>query len=193
MNDVDTIGVVREHRWIKADEQAKRLEADGCRIIVTLNGGKRLKEVTRAELSKRTRPGTVLKFVHMFLLADPKKRYAVAIKGDLIAWVRQLVDQRGALIKDVDTGLTTEKPEHRRAIMALAFEQIGLSRKGAKSAMNGRRMKGRQMLTFTPEQMKDAKAAWRNVKDYPRWEDVAPVLPEKFTTARAYKLWGKRF
>jgi hypothetical protein len=192
MNDVDTIGVVREHRWIKADEQAKRLEADGCRIIVTLNGGKRLKEVTRAELSKLTRPGTVLKFVHAFLLADPRKRYATAIKGDLIAWVRQLVDQRGGIIKDVDTGLTTERPEHRRAVLALAFEQIGLSRKGAKSAMNGRRMKGRQMLTFTSEQMKDAKAAWRNVKDYPTWSDVAKALPEKFTTARAYKLFGKR-
>jgi hypothetical protein len=200
MNDVDTIGVVREHRWAKAEVQVKRLEADGCRIIVTLAGGKRLNQVTREELAKLTRPGTVLKVVYAFLLADPRKRFALAMRTDLASVMDTLTKKRGGILKDVDTGLTTEKPEHRRAIVAVANEQIGLSCKGARSAVNGQKKKGRAMVDFTPNQMKEAKSIWRNMKDYPTWDAAAAALREittergdPFTTARAYKLWQGRY
>jgi hypothetical protein len=76
--------------------------------------------------------------------------------------------------------------------MALAEDQIGRSNKGLKSALNGAKSKGRPMASFTPMELKDAKATWRNVKDYPTWETAQLGLPKGFTTARAYKLWGKR-
>lgn len=187
----DKIGVVRQHRWINASEQ-ERILRDRCRIVVSLGGGK-AKLVTLAELAKLTRPGTVVELVHVFLLADPKrKRMAGGMKADLKAAVALLVDKRQGVISDAETGLTTETPGHRKAIMALAEDQIGRSNKGLKSALNGAKSKGRPAADFTPAELKDAKAAWRNMKDYPTWGDVAKALPEGFTTARAYKLFGKR-
>jgi hypothetical protein len=42
--------------------------------------------------------------------------------------------------------------------VAVANEQIGLSCKGARSAVNGQKKKGRAMVDFTPNQMKEAKS-----------------------------------
>lgn len=187
----DKIGVVRHHRWLSAAEQEKIL-AERCRIVVSLGGGK-AKAVTLDELAKLTRPGTVIELVHVFLLADPrKKRIVGGMKADLKAAIAKLVDKRGGVIVDVDAGLTTEKAGHRQALMALAEDQIGRSNKGLKSALNGAKSKGRPVEKFDAYELKNAKAVWRNVKDYPTWPDAAAAMPEGFTTARAYKLWGKR-
>jgi hypothetical protein len=192
MNDSQhRIGVVRHHRWLSATEQ-ERILTERCRIVVSLGGGK-AKLVTLDELAKLTRPGDVIELVHVFLLADPRKKHVVGgMKANLKAAIALLVDKRQGIISDADTGLTTETPGHRKAIMALAEDQIGRSNKGLKSALNGAKSKGRPMASFTPMELKDAKASWRNVKDYPTWGDVAKALPEGFTTARAYKLFGKR-
>jgi hypothetical protein len=187
----DKIGVVRHHRWISASEQEKIL-GQRCRIVVSLGGGK-AKAVTLDELAKFTRPGTVIELVHVFLLADPRKKNVKGgMKASLAAAIALLVDKRGGVISDVDAGLTTEKAGHRKAMMALAEDQIGRSNKGLRSALNGAKSKGRPAEKFHAAELKNAKAAWRNVKDYPTWGDVAKALPEGFTTARAYKLFGKR-
>lgn len=76
---------------------------------------------------------------------------------------------------------------------------VGRQRQGLKSAAISTARKGTPQADFTPAQLKDAKAIWRNVKDYPTWPDAAKALAlivspngQKFTTARAYKLFGKR-
>jgi hypothetical protein len=191
MSTDDTIGVVHEHRWCKPAEQVKRLEADGCRIIVSLGGGK-AKPVTFDELVKLSRAGTVLKFVHVMFLSDLRKRGAKAVRASFIAREKKLVDGRGAILKDLDSQLTTEHPGHRKAILALTDDLIVRHGQGAKTAAVNQARRGRSITTFTADQMRDAKAVWRNVKDYPRWEDAAEALPEKFTVARAHRLWGKR-
>jgi hypothetical protein len=191
MSNDDTIGVVHEHRWCKPAEQVKRLEDDGCRVIVSLGGGK-TKQVTFDELLKLSRDGTVLKFVHVMFLADVRKKGAKAVRASYRAREKKLIEERGAVLKDLDSGLTTEQPGHRKAILALTDDLIARHAQGAKSAAVGQARKGRPLLTFTEQQMKDAKAVWRNLKDYPTWETAAEALPEKFTVHRAHRMWGKR-
>jgi hypothetical protein len=198
MSNDDTIGVVRAHRWVNPTEQARRLEADGCRIIVSLEGGKH-KLVTRDELLRLARTGTVLKFVHAMLLANVKARGAKAIRADYRKWEKRFVEERGAVVKDLESGLTTEQPGHRKAIVALTDDLIARHAQGFKSAAISTARKGTPQADFEPSHFKEAKAIWRNVKDYPTWPDTVAPLAEivspngqKFTTARAYKLFGKR-
>jgi len=198
MSTEDIICVVRQHRWISADEQAKRFRESGeCRIIVSLGGGRRIKEVTRSDLERFARDGTVFRFVYAFLLADPL-RYVIAMRSDFEHAVRRL-EKRGGAVEDLDSGLSTADEGHRRALMALAVHMIGRDRQGAHSAKNGKKQKGRPLADFTAAQLKEAKAIWRNVKDHPTWFDAGVALAEivspngeKFTTARAHRLWQGR-
>lgn len=184
----DRIGVTRQHRWISADKQAERLKPR-CPKVVSLAGGSS-RVIEREDLERLARPGTVIEFVHAFLLADPKrKRVRGGMKADFRAALERL-EKRGAVVVDVDGQICSRK--HRRALLALADSDIGRSNQGLKSATNGTRSKGRPKHTPTAEELKDAKAAWRNVKDYPTWDDVKPALPEGFTVYRAHKLWGPR-
>lgn len=198
MSENDHIGVIRPHRWISADAQRERLEADGCRIIVALAGKK--ETCTREELEKLTRPSSVIKFVHAFLLADPRRRRSQGgLKADFLAALKRLTDKppagRGGTLKDVATGLTTANPEHRRVIIASANDQITRDGKGLKSALNGARNRGRQAIDLNKDQLRDAKAIWRNLVDYPEWQDADAGLKTvhpKFTRYRAHRLWGPR-
>jgi hypothetical protein len=68
--------------------------------------------------------------------------------------------------------------------------------KGARSAAISDARKGRPQASFTPDQRKDAKAIWRNLKDYPTWQDAEKALAkiadsagDSFTPAKAFKLW----
>lgn len=180
---------------MKAEDQAKRLEDDGARIVVSLGGGKKLKQVSRDELVRLTRPGTVLKFVWLFLLADPTKRPADAIRLDLTKWMRRIIEGCGATIKDVDTGLYTTNLQHRKAIVAVADDMITRHRQGKQSAANSEARRGRPLVYFSDAQKKEAKAIWRNTKDFPKWEDVQreyDALIPGFTIHRAFKAWKGR-
>ncbi len=190
---VDKIGVVRDHRWIKADQQLAVLEPR-CRVVVSLGGGK-AREVSRDDLVRLLRPGSVVECVHAFLLADPRKRrLAGGMKADLRAALA-LLEKRGATVADVDSGLTTAKEGHKRAMLALADQQIGRSNRGLRSALNGERSRGRPHTTFSAQQIKDAKAIWRNIKDFSDWRSAQKAFDREvpgFTTARAFKLWKGR-
>lgn len=184
----DKIGVTREHRWIKVARQAELLKPRN-RIVVSLGGGD-LPQVTREDLERLVREGTELEFVHAFLLADPRrKKMAGGLRADFRAALARL-EKRGAKIVDVDGQICSGK--HKRALLALADADIARSNRGAKSATNGARSRGRQQAEFTAEQTKEARAVWRNLKDYPEWDDAAGALPDGFTVHRAYKLWGPR-
>lgn len=199
MNAVDIIGVVREHRWQSADAQAKQLRASGCSRIVTLGGGsKRLPEFARKELLRAAREGTTFRLVYAFLLYDPKKRGAGAARDDLEATVDAIV-RKGAAIECLFGELTTAKPGQRTALVAMAREMIGRDKQGAKSAANGKRQKGRQLVEFTKEQIEKARTIWRDTVEYPTWPDARKALAEivtakgeKFTADRAHKLWPLR-
>lgn len=188
---MDKIGVVRDHRWIRADEQAARL-APRCRVVVSLGGGK-VKQVDRNALVKLARPGTVIELCHAFLLAEPRrKRLSGGMRKDFRAALAAL-EKRGAQVFDLDTGIGSDR---RKALLAVVDIDIGRSNRGKHSALNGAKStKGRKPKDFTAQQLRDAKAVWRNVKDYPAWEDVALEFERSvpgFTTARAHRLWGGR-
>jgi hypothetical protein len=198
MSENDNIGVIRPHRWISAEAQRKRLEADGCRTIVALDGKK--DTATREELVKLTRETTTIKVVHAFLLADPKRRRLKGgLKADFLSVLKRLICKppggRGGTVKDVASGLTTADKEHKRMIIAGANDHITRDGKGLKSALNGARNRGRQRVDFTPEQLRAAKAVWRDLVEYPSWEAADKGLADvhkDFTRYRAHRLWGPR-
>ena len=73
--------------------------------------------------------------------------------------------------------------------------------RGRNSAANGRKnkSKGRSMVEFTPDQLREAKRIWRDTVEYPTWEAARDALAEivtekgeKFTTDRARRLWKSR-
>ncbi len=151
----DKIGVVRDHRWVKAVEQHRRLEAEGCRGIVEIDGKKN--PVHQSDIIKMACPGRVFALAHAFLLADPKGRNRRGgVKADFDAVLKALTD-KGAIVKDMETGLTTETAEHRRAVMAVSYSHIARSNQGLKSALNGTRSRGRPKEWADP---KDRKIIW---------------------------------
>lgn len=199
MEKNDTIGVIRSHRWIGAERQRARLEAEGVRIIVALDGKK---AIERVSLEKLTRPGTVVKFVNAFLLADPKAaRKKGGTFGDFLAAMKRLVCKRpggreGVLV-DLETGLSTDDPAKKRALIAVVKDQLARSGKGAKSAINGLKNtnRGRPKADFSGDELKQFKAIWRDTVEYPTWDDADAAFKEinpKFTKWRANKLWPER-
>lgn len=193
MNDVtDKIGVVRDHRWMRAPEQIALLR-ERCPKVLTLGGGGIL-VATREDLVRFARPGTVFEFVHAFLLADPKrKRSKGGMKEDFRVALAML-EKRGAYVADVDGGVCSGK--QRKALLALVDSDLARHNRGARSATNGTRSKGRQEADFTVEQKKEAKSIWHNPIDFKTWKAAGEALAEivspngqKFTVDRANKLW----
>lgn len=190
--NTDRIGVVRQHRWLSADKQAELLR-ERCRKIVSLGGGK-LPQVEREDVEKLARPGTAIELVHSFLLADPKrKRTRGGMKADFRSALERL-EKRGAVVVDVDAGICSGK--HRRAMLALVDKDIARSNQGAKSATNGALSRGRPTYEPTRDELKAAKAIWRDLIDHPEWSDADKALREqvnpRFTAWRAYDEWGGR-
>lgn len=175
----DAIGFIRPHGRISEKLQRAALTEDGVKGIVD----------DRSAIERMACHGRVFKVRHLFLFADPKARKRGGWRKDLMAFMGR-VEDKGAIIKDVDLQLTTEKPSHRSAMLLQAIEQLASN--GRTVHLKGKRT-GRKATAFDAAALRDAKSAWRNVKDYPTWEAVAKALPEGFTTARAYKFFGKRF
>lgn len=188
---MDKIGVVRDHRWFKADEQAARL-APRCRVVVSLGGGK-VKQARLEDLAQWCRPGTVVELVHAFLLAEPRrKRLSGGMRSDFRKALAML-EKRGARVFDLEADVGSGQ---RKALLAVVDADIGNSNRGRQSSLNGHKSKrGRKAAHFTAQQIKEAKAIWRNTKDYPDWEAAQAAFDAEvdgFTTARAFKLWQGR-
>jgi len=187
MQHSDAIGVVREHRRLKAKGQKERLLRDGVRDVLEI-GGK--SGHTREDLERLIRGGTVVKLVHTFLLADPSsKRKAGGRRKDLLDAMAR-IEKRGGTIKDVDSGLTTANNEHRYALIALATEQLARDGRGLRSHINGRL--GRPVKTFPPEHWAKAEAVWNN-RRLKTWEDTrAPLKALDLTPREAWRKFGPR-
>ena len=189
MDDLDAIGVVRRHRRFTVAGQRKRLEDDGCRKIIEL--GWKQSQPSQDDLARLVRPGTVVKFVHTFLLADPRAAKRVGGKRKNLLDAMAAIEKRGGTIKDVDSGLSTANAEHRYALVALACDQLARDGKGIRSRANGMVRKGRPVRVWTPEQWADAKSAWESRK-LKTWDDVRAMLPEGMSLWRAYRAFGAR-
>jgi hypothetical protein len=153
----DKIGVVRDHRWIKASEQRKRLEAEGCRGILDIGG-----TATRADVVKMACHGRLFVLVYAFLLGEPKARSKKGgLKADLAAIFKEL-GKRGAAVKDMETGLTSQTPEHSKAILAVSYAHIARSNQGLKSNLNGAKSKGRPSVWSDPKVRKIIWDEWHS-------------------------------
>lgn len=141
----DTIGVVRDHRWMRAAEQKRHLQ-ELNRVTITIGdstgrnhyGGYALEDLIRL-----TRSGTVIQLMYAFLLANPtRKRVKGGLRGEFER-VLKLLEKRGGIVRDVLTGLSTETKDKRRALILSVSDQIRRSSQGRSSEENGKRSKGR--------------------------------------------------
>lgn len=143
----DTIGLARDHRWMRLEEQRARLKLV-CRVVVTMgdskgrDSGKRSPH-TVEDLERLTRPDTVIQLMYAFLLADPtKKRMRGGLRTEFERTLKRL-EKRGGIVRDVLTGLSTETKERRRALLLAVKDQIKRSGQGRHSEENGKLSKGR--------------------------------------------------
>lgn len=190
--------MVREHRWISADEQIAMLK-DDCRMIVSLDGGTKVHKVDRERLIKMAHAERSVRLVHAFFLADPAVRGLPQAKADFRSTLKLLVEKRGAIVECMSGELSTAKPGQLRAMIALGEKMLGRSRQGAKSAENGKQ--GNQEAEFSEAAWTDAKAIWRDLIEYPHWPDCVAAYrqldkkykhEDPFTVWRARLKWGKR-
>ena len=147
----DTIGIARDHRWMRLAEQQKQLKACS-RVVMALgdqagrNGrGYRLDDVVRI-----IRPGTVVQLMYAFLLADHKTETS-RLRRTAFDKALAAVEDRKGIVRDVLTGLSTETKEKRRALVASTYDQISHSNRGFRSGENGARSKGRPKQWDAPE------------------------------------------
>jgi hypothetical protein len=192
MSQLDVIGVVRKHRWASLDVQRMRLEEDGCGPIIDLDA------TPRDWLLTAIRERTIIKAPFAFLLT--KRKGVRAGLADFEAFTGKLAKVRRkdgttciGVVKDLDTGLLADTPGARKAMLAVVREQLMRSVRGYGIAEGVRR--GPKPLTLTALQEAKAEAIWRNVRKYPRWEDVEPALQqvhEDLTRWAAYRKWKAR-
>ena len=185
----DAIGVVRKHRWAAPDVQRQRLQADGCRVIVDLD------TTPRDWLFTAIREHTTIKVAYACLLTA--RRGVRAGLKDYAAFASKIAKlPRGCVgvVKDLDTGLVADSPGSRKAMLSVVREQLMRSARGLAVAENARR--GPKALVLDKLQEAKAEAIWRNVRKYPRWDDVEPALKEQvhknFTRWRAHRMFGPR-
>ena len=108
------------------------------------------------------------------------------LRGRIAAW-----QEKGILLRPAEIAL---RDVFR--IARYASDMLGEVASGNARLADGEKSKrGRKPLHFTMQQLRDAKAIWRNVKDYPDWEAAQAALDAEvpgFTTARAHRAWGGR-
>ena len=158
--------------------QQDAMDANGItRIVVDEKRDGR----NREDLVRMVRKGTVVALRHLFLLARPKGG-----RRDLWNAV-DAIEARGGILWELYTGLRSDDKKQRDEMMRDAVEALAKGRH-KRSAADKR---GRPPMTFTPEEVEQAKAAWHNRK-LKTWAQVQEKLPVGFSLARAHKLWGAR-
>lgn len=189
MRQEDAIGAVRKHRWASLDVQRTLLKEDGCRVIVDLD------KTPREWFYTTIRERTLIKVAYACLLTT--KRGVRAGLKDYAAFASKIARlPRGCVgsVKDLDTGLVADSPGTRKAMLSVVREQLMRSNRGLAASESARR--GPKALTLDKLQEARAEAIWRNVRKYPRWEDVEPALQahvhEDFTRWRAHRMFGPR-
>ncbi len=189
MRGIDTIGVVREHRWATVEDQRQLLQDAGCNKIVDLD------EVKREWFYTAIRERTVIMAPWAFLIT-PRKGVHTGL-ADFDAFMKRIAKlPRGCvgIIKDMDTGLMADTPGSQKAMLAVVRDQLAKHGRGLASGENARR--GRKALSLTEMQRAKGEAIWRNVRKFPTWKAVEPELKKqiskRMTRWRAHREWGPR-
>ena len=182
MSDDDAIGFVRKHDRIGEKVQRSALIEDGVRGIVD----------DRSVIERMAAPGRLLKVRHLFLFADPKTRNKPGgWRKDLLSFMGR-VEDKGAIIKDVDLQLTSEKPSHRSAMILQAVEQLA---NNGRTVHLHRRRQGRKTLVFDAPTEATVEKIWLNRRDYPTENDAAAAIKKvnkHYTKYRARRTYGPR-
>jgi hypothetical protein len=189
MNDVDAIGVVRKHRWASVDVQRQRLQEDGCRVIVDLE------DTPREWLCTAIREHTVIKLAYAFLLT-PRRGVRPGLEdyNRFASKIMRVPRACHGYVKDLDTGLIATTAGTHKAMLSVVREQLMRSSRGL--AISEAAKRGPKALALDKLQEAKAEAIWRNVRKWPRWEDVETELRKsvhkKFTRWRAHRMFGAR-
>lgn len=107
------------------------------------------------------RKGSIVEVVDLMWLAGPGR--ADKRRRQLVAHV-EAICAKGARIREVSTG--DETPKHKSRMLMRAFEMIGRTARGLRSAENGRLSKGRPTLAdqLSEEQKKAIRGIWESRK-----------------------------
>lgn len=159
------------------------LEAAGFDPIYELG-----KDCELAEAVRSVRPRDVVGVTRLWVVADPKRGRKGGMRKALYA-AADAIEERGAVIEEVETGRVSSDPKQRDAMMRDAIEAVTKAGRGMSSAANAR--KGRKAVEFSEAATEKAKAVWHSRK-HKTWADAAAAMPKGFTVHRAFKLWGKR-
>ncbi len=189
MRGIDTIGVVREHRWATVEDQRQLLQDAGCNKIVDLD------ETPREWFYTAIRERTVILAPWAFLLT--RRKGVLTGLADFDAFMKRIAKlPRGCvgIIQDLDTGLMADTPGSQKAMLAVVRDQLAKHGRGLASGENARR--GRKALALTEMQRDKGEAIWRNVRKFPTWKAVEPELKKqiskRMTRWRAHREWGPR-
>jgi transposase len=161
----DTIGIARDHRWMRLAEQQRQLKA--CSRVVLVLGdakGTAAKGDKLEDIAQIIRPGTIVQVMYAFLLAESRGQPGKHGRMRRATFDKALaiVEGRKGIVKDMLTGLSTETPAKRLAFKALAYDQISRSNRGLHSAENGTRSRGRPQQWNDPEHRKIVWEEWHS-------------------------------
>jgi hypothetical protein len=183
LSDEDAIGFIRPHPRIGEKVQRSALNEDGVKGIVD----------DRKAIERMACKGRMFKVRHLFLFAEPKARKGRGgWRKDLLDFMGR-VEDKGAVIKDVDLQLTTEKPSHRSAMVLQAIEH--LAKNGRTVHLKGKRS-GRKRTIYSPEVEAAIEKIWLNTRDYPTDDDAMKAIhkiDKTYSQARARKNYLPRY
>jgi hypothetical protein len=178
-------GIARETARLKVGPQVRTLKEHNFDPIYVLGKDK----VELEDATNSLRRGDVAGVTRLHILVNPKLGRR---KGQRIALYAAVdaIEDRGAIIEEVDTGRKTSDRKQRDAMIREAAEIVTKGGRGIRSAANGLKG-GRPKKEFPPEVIEQARRVWENRK-IKTWTEARAKLPKGFSTARAYSLFGKR-
>lgn len=180
----DTICVIVPTPRVAERIQRKHLIPDGCRAVRVCTGKTWCQQLLRV-----IRAGTLVKVFRLHLLADRSK---ARLKGGLIADLIRVIDQieeRGAHIKEVETGLLTSRSRDKNAMLERAAITFRLGSKEPTGRVGGRR---KLAETYDERQREIIAAEWHSRKHKTNAAAVAAMAKRgvKITENQCWKLEG---
>lgn len=169
--------------------QREAMELHGVAFVFQ-EGGKlvgQVKPASRDDIIRMRAPGRVFAILHLFLLADPKrKRKKGGTRADLYSAIDQ-IEAGGAIIWELYTDRRTDDRRQRDLMVRDAIEALAKGRHKTR----GSDKRGRPEKKWTEAEWAQARTAWfsRRVKT---WAAVKKRLPKGMTLKRAWQEFGAR-
>lgn len=180
MLDKSQIGVICRSPRATRETQDTALRKAGAQWIVEIGT---LVETWR-ELVGAVREGDTV-FIYALALVPTKRGADELSPSAQVSEFIMEVHERGGRVVEVTTGRNSKDRSQRRAMTKDALKAI---RRGSRQPPTTRG-RGRPAKDFTPEQIEQARAAWKS-KDYATNGAAARHFPKGFTARRAWEMWG---